>query len=203
MIRRATSSNHDGASENGMTPHEQCYRPSRAYIGVGSNLGDRMSYITEAAHCLLDAPGVRAVRSAPVYETRPVGPAGPDNFLNTVFAIDVCLSPQQLLRILHQIEVLLGRPRAPQGGGAGSRTGARTIDLDILFFDDLVFQSDELTVPHPNLQSREFVLRPLNDLDPDLAHPELGITVREMLAALTPSEQILGVVADTLLLAHS
>lgn len=186
-----------------MTPNEQCYRPSRAYIGVGSNLGNRMSYITEAAHCLVDAPGVKSVYSAPIYETRPVGPAGPGNFLNTVFAVDVCLSPQQLLRILHHIEVLLGRPRASQGSGVGSRTGARTIDLDILFFDDLVFQNDELTVPHPNLQAREFVLRPLNDLNPDLAHPELGITVREMLAALSSSEQILGVVADSLVLAHS
>ncbi len=186
-----------------MTPSEQCYRPSRAYIGVGSNLGDRMSNITEAAHCLLDSPGIQVVHSAPIYETRPVGPAGPENFLNTVFAVDVCLSPQQLLRVLHHIEVLLGRPSASQGSGVGSRTGARTIDLDILFFDDLVFQNDELTVPHPNLQTREFVLRPLNDLNPDLAHPELGITVREMLAALSPSEQILGVVADSVVLAHS
>lgn len=186
-----------------MTPNEQCFRPSRAYIGVGSNLGDRMSYIVEAAQCLLDAPGVKAVQSAPIYETRPVGPAGPDNFLNTVFAVDVCLSPQQLLRILHHTEVLLGRSPAPKSGSVGSRTGARTIDLDILFFDDLVFQNDELTVPHPNLQAREFVLRPLNDLDPDLTHPELGATVRELLAALPPSEQILGVVADSLVLAHS
>lgn len=181
---------------------DQCFRPSRAYIGVGSNLGDRMMYLTEAAHCLLDAPGVKALKSASVYETRPVGPAGPGNFLNTVFALDVCLSPQQLLRIMQHIEVLLGRPRVADGR-SGSRIGARTIDLDLLFFDDLVFQNAELVVPHPHLQQREFVLRPLADLAPDYTHPELDLTVRELLAALPASEQILGVVADSLSLAHT
>lgn len=183
-----------------MTPSsDPCFRPSRAFIGVGSNLGDRMSNVVEASHCLLDAPGVRSLRSAPIYETRPVGPTGPGNFLNTVFVVEVCMSPQQLLRVLSHIEVLLGRPRVPEPG----RTGARTIDLDILFFDDLVFQNDELTVPHPHLHQREFVLKPLFDLAPDLTHPELGMTVRELLAALSPSDQILGVIAESLTLAHS
>ncbi len=183
--------------------NDHCFRPSRVYVGVGSNLGDRMTYLAEAARCLLDAPGVKGLQSAPVYETRPVGPAGPGNFLNTVFALDVCLSPQQLLRIMQHIEVLLGRPRGGNPGGAGSRSGARTIDLDILFFDDLVFQNDELVVPHPHLPQREFVLRPLADLDPEYTHPELGLSVRELLAALTPSEQILGIVAGSMSLAHT
>ena len=182
---------------------DHCFRPSRAYVGVGSNLGDRMSYLAKAARCLVDTAGVKAIQSAPIYETRPVGPAGPDNFLNTIFALDVCLSPLQLLRILHDIEVLMGRPLAPPRGGVGSRTGARTLDLDILFFDDLVFQNDELTVPHPHLHHREFVLRPLNDLDPEFSHPELGLTVRELLAALPPSEQILGVFAEAVTFAHT
>jgi len=182
--------------------NDHCYRPSRVYIGVGSNLGDRMMYLTEAANCLLDAPGVKSLKSAPIYETKPVGPAGPGNFLNTVFAVDVCLSPQQLLRIMQHIEVLLGRPRATHGG-AGSRIGSRTIDLDLLFYDDLVFQNDELVVPHPHLHEREFVLRPLADLAPEYTHPESDLTVRELLAALPASEQIMGVVADSLSLAHT
>lgn len=182
---------------------EQCYRPSRVYIGVGSNLGDRMMYLTEAANCLLDAPGVKSLKSAPIYETKPVGPAGPGNFLNTVFSLDVCLSPQQLLRITQHIEVLLGRPRVSVGGGTGTRVGSRTIDLDILFFDDLVFQDSGLVVPHPHLHQREFVLRPLADLAPDYVHPEMDVSVRELLAALPASEQILGVVADSLSLAHT
>ncbi len=182
--------------------NDYCYRPSRVYVGVGSNLGDRMMYLTEAANCLLDAPGVKSLKSSPIYETKPVGPAGPGNFLNTVFALDVCLSPQQLLRIMQHIEVLLGRPRATHGG-AGSRIGSRTIDLDLLFFDDLVFQNDELVVPHPYLHEREFVLRPLADLAPEYMHPECDLTVRELLAALPASEQIMGVVADSLSLAHT
>jgi 2-amino-4-hydroxy-6-hydroxymethyldihydropteridine diphosphokinase len=173
------------------------------YIGVGSNLGDRIYFLTEAGRCLLDSPGVKGLQSAPVYETSPVGPSGPGNFLNTVFQLDVCLSPQQLLRIVQHIEVLLGRPRATQAGGVGARIGARTIDLDILLFDDLVFQNDELVVPHPHLHQREFVLRPLADLAPDYMHPELDLSVRELLAALPASEQILGVFADSLSLAHT
>ncbi len=180
-----------------------CFRPSRAFIGVGSNLGDRMGYITEAAQRLRDSHGIRSLQTAPIYETRPVGPAGPGNFLNTVFVLEVCLSPLQLLHVLHDTESTLGRPMAPTNSGVGSRAGARTIDLDILFFDDLVFQNDELVVPHPHLHKREFVLRPLCELEPEYCHPELGMTVRELLATLPPSEQILGVVADSLTFAHT
>ncbi len=179
-----------------------CFRPSRAYIGVGSNLGDRLAYITEAARCLQDAPGVKSVASAPVYETLPVGPAGPGNFLNTVFVVEVCLTPLQLLRVLHHVEVLLGRPRVEGRAGVGARTGSRTIDLALLFFDDLVIQSDDLIVPHPHIHHREFVLRPLHDLDPELTHPEVGLTIHELLGALPPSDQILGIVADSLSLVH-
>lgn len=181
----------------------QCFRPSRAYVGVGSNVGERMDYLTGAARRLLATPGISALQSAPIYETRPVGPAGPDNFLNTVFALDVCLSPLQLLRVLREFEIASGRPASPERAGVGSRPGPRTLDLDILFFDDLVFQNDELTVPHPFLHQREFVLRPLADLDPELNHPELGMTIRELLAVMPPSEQILGVVAESLGLTHT
>lgn len=184
-------------------PTNQCFRPSRAFVGVGSNIGDRMGYITQAAHCILESQGVRALETASIYETRPVGPAGPGNFLNTVFLVEVCRSPVQLLHALRDIEVRLGRPSPPADATTGTRKGARTIDLDILFFDDLVFQNDELTVPHPYLQQREFVLRPLCDLAPDYCHPEMGMTVRELLAALPPSEQILGVVAGAQVFAHA
>ena len=183
--------------------NSQCFRPSRAFIGVGSNAGDRMGYITEAAECLLETQGIRSLRCAPIYETRPVGPSGPDNFLNTVFSLEVCLSPLQLLHALHATELLLGRPAAPSSSGVGARAGARPIALDILFYDDLVFQNDELSVPHPHLHRREFVLRPLCELDPEFCHPETGLTVRELLAALPPSDQILGVVAISLTFAHA
>lgn len=175
-----------------------CFRPSRVFVGAGSNLGDRMGNIAEAAHRLQEATGICALRCAPIYETRPVGPAGPDNFFNTVFVLEVCLSPVQLLAVLQEIEIALGRSPAPAGARAGARTGSRTIDLDILLYDDLVFQNDALVVPHPFMHQREFVLRPLCNLDAEQTHPELGQSMRELLAALPPSDQILGVVADTL-----
>ncbi len=174
---------------------DPCFRPSRAYIGVGSNLGDRLSMISEAAQRLANHKCVVEIASAPVYETVPVGDAGAEHFYNTVFAIDVCLTPMGLLQALQEIEAELGRPVAPRGSSIGTRLGPRTIDLDLLFFEDLVFQNDELTIPHPFLQQREFVLRPLCDLAPALCHPELGLSMLDLLNALPPSSTVLGVAA--------
>jgi 2-amino-4-hydroxy-6-hydroxymethyldihydropteridine diphosphokinase len=174
---------------------DPCFRPSRAYIGVGSNLGDRLSMITEAARRLANHKCITEIASARVYETVPVGEAGTEHFYNTVFALDVCLTPMGVLEVLQGIEADLGRATAPRGSASGTRLGPRTIDLDLLFYEDLVFQNDELTIPHPFLHQREFVLRPLCDLAPQLCHPELGLSMHDLLTALPPSGTVLGVVA--------
>ncbi|MEW5875621.1 MAG: 2-amino-4-hydroxy-6-hydroxymethyldihydropteridine diphosphokinase [Candidatus Zixiibacteriota bacterium] len=158
-------------------------RASRAFIGVGSNLGDRLENLRRAAAALLESAGVDSLVCSPIYETCPVGPVGPSNFLNAVFELRVHLSPRQLLRRLLEVEDALGR-RSP-------RSGPRTIDLDLLFYDDLAFQSGDLVVPHPRLIHREFVLRPLVDLAPDLCHPECGSSAAELLDALVTRGEII------------
>lgn len=148
-------------------------RASRAFIGVGSNQGDRMESIRRAAVALAESDGIELVATSPVYETKPVGPVGPALFLNCVLELDVHLSPRQLLHQMQEIEEQLGR-RPP-------RNGPRPIDLDLLFYDDLVFSSGDLIVPHPRMTQREFVLRPLADLVPEMCHPECGKSVSELL----------------------
>jgi 2-amino-4-hydroxy-6-hydroxymethyldihydropteridine diphosphokinase len=164
----------------------------RAFIGAGTNIGDRLGFLAQAAEQLQQSDGVIVSASAPVYKTRPVGPAGPGNFYNTVFQLTVRLSPRELWRRLQEIEIALGRPPVRTPG----RVGARTIDLDLLLYDDLVLQHEDLIVPHPQLHQRAFVLVPLCDLAPDLCHPESGLSIRELLGLLPPSAEIIGRVAD-------
>jgi 2-amino-4-hydroxy-6-hydroxymethyldihydropteridine diphosphokinase len=168
---------------------------NHAFVGVGSNLGDRLTMITEAAHHLSETPGIAALVCSPIYETQPVGPAGPGNFLNAVFQLSLRVSPMQLLRDLQEIEIALGR--CPPHGGP------RPIDLDLLIYDDLVLQNDVLTIPHPRLSKRAFVLKPLADLAPDTCHPESGLSVAELLALLPKTNEIIGRFADPIVIAHA
>jgi len=143
-----------------------------AYIGLGSNLGDREERLAAAVRLLQESPGVDVVRRSPIYETTPWGPV-PDqpDFLNAVCAIATTLAPRPLLERLLAIEAALGRERR------GS-PGPRTVDLDLLLYDDRVIDEDGLKVPHPRLHLRAFVLVPLCDLAPDYVHPVLGVTLR-------------------------
>ena len=168
---------------------------SRAFVGVGSNQGDRLSMISEAAHGLTETPGIVELICSPIYETRPVGPAGPDTFLNAVFELSLRLSPMQLLRRMQEIETTLGRP--------SPRSGPRPIDLDLLFYDDLILQNEVLIVPHPRLSKRAFVLQPLTDLAPGTCHPESGLSVGELLALLPQPNEIIGRFADPIAIAHA
>ena len=153
------------------------------YLGLGSNLGDRASYLLQAVRGLLDHRlPVRAL--SPLYETDPVGYLDQPSFLNMVLAIDgTGWDPWRVLTICQEIETSLGRRRSiPQG--------PRTIDLDLLFFGQQVVTGSraglDLIVPHPRLAGRPFVLIPLCDLDPALLHPVLGKTVAQLLAAVSP-----------------
>ena len=131
--------------------------PRRAFIGIGSNLGDRWARLREAVAAL---PGVVAV--SPVYETEPLGgPAGQGPYLNAVVELDTDLSPRDLLALAHRLETAAGRRRA-------EFHGPRTLDVDVLLVGDMVVDEPDLVVPHPRMHERRFVLRPLADLAPDL-----------------------------------
>ncbi len=135
----------------------------RGYLGLGSNEGDRLANL-RAAH---DALGEMVVRSSSVYETEPQGEVRDQReFLNAVVEIETELRPDELLALCKRIERQLGQ--AP----GGVRHGPRPIDVDLLLLDDLEIRSDEVTLPHPGLAERRFVLEPLVELDPDLCLPD-------------------------------
>ena len=147
---------------------------SIAYIGVGSNLGNRKAAIHKAQQNLSAHPKIRQLRSAPIYETDPVGGPVQGPYLNTVWELETDLSAQELLSLLLKIEEELGRKRI-------EKNGPRTIDLDLLFFGDEVIDEAGLQVPHPRLQDRWFVLKPLWDLRADWVHPIFKKSVCELL----------------------
>jgi 2-amino-4-hydroxy-6-hydroxymethyldihydropteridine diphosphokinase len=153
---------------------------ARAYVGLGSNLGDRRATIERAVELLGERPDVDVVAVSTLRETDPWGPIAQPRFLNGVVAVDTALRPRALLDLLRGIETALGRVR-------GERWGPRTIDLDLLLYDDAIVQEPGLVVPHPRLHERAFVLEPLAELDPCLAVPRRGI-VGDLLAVLRAGE---------------
>ncbi len=145
------------------------------FIGVGSNLGERLQTIQLAQQQLACSEGILFQKSAPIYETAPVGGPPQGLFLNTVWEVGSTKTPEEILDLLLQIEQNFERKREVPNG-------PRTLDLDLLFCDDLVIQSNRLVLPHPKLQSRWFVLKPLWDLRPDFVHPIFGKSVCELLS---------------------
>jgi 2-amino-4-hydroxy-6-hydroxymethyldihydropteridine diphosphokinase len=143
-----------------------------AYIGLGSNLGDRRATIQEALQDL------RPRRVSAIVETEPWGKTDQPRFLNAVAEIETDLEPEPLMEHLHGLERRLGRVRT-------ERWGPRTIDLDLLLFGDRQIRSGDLDVPHPRLAGRRFVLEGLAELCPDRTVPGLGQTVRELLERLS------------------
>jgi 2-amino-4-hydroxy-6-hydroxymethyldihydropteridine diphosphokinase len=148
----------------------------RAYVGLGANLGDRESTIRRAIELLAAEPAVEVVAVSSLRETDPVGYAEQPRFLNGVAAVETALGPRTLLDRLLAVERELGRVR-----DEGPRFGPRTIDLDLLLYGDEVLDEPGLTVPHPRLAERLFVLEPLYELDPELTLPD-GRAVRDLLA---------------------
>ncbi|HEY8445605.1 MAG TPA: 2-amino-4-hydroxy-6-hydroxymethyldihydropteridine diphosphokinase [Thermomicrobiales bacterium] len=152
-----------------------------AYIALGSNLGDRLQHLRDAVTALGELGEVEAVSS--VYETAPVGYLDQPSFLNAVLRLRTELSPRDLLNQLMEIERRGGRVRTFQNA-------PRTLDLDVLLYDGQIIDTPDLTVPHPRMHERGFVLVPLADIDPELVHPRLGASVADLLRALGPTPDV-------------
>lgn len=156
----------------------------RAAIAIGSNLGDRAAHVAGALVALAALPGTMVERRSEAVVTAPVGlPDGPDPggpYLNAAAVIRTTLGPRDLLALLHAIERAAGRDRAAEHG----RWGPRTLDLDLLLYDELVIDEPGLRLPHPRMHERAFVLGPLAEVAPGWIVPTLGRTVAELLGAL-------------------
>ena len=134
--------------------------PIRSYIGLGANLGDPREAIQTALRELAATPDLTVLKVAPLYASAPIDSSGP-NYINTVASLDTSLGPQELLAVLQKIELLHGRERP-------YINAPRTLDLDLLLYDDIKLDSPTLIIPHPRMHQRAFVLKPLYDIAGDL-----------------------------------
>ncbi|HEY5649285.1 MAG TPA: 2-amino-4-hydroxy-6-hydroxymethyldihydropteridine diphosphokinase [Nitrospiria bacterium] len=147
------------------------------YIGVGSNMGNRRGFCEEAVRKLGEFPGSDVETVSSVYETAPMERSDQDWFINCVVKLRTTLSPQELLKACQGVEQFLGRKRT-------LRFGPRTIDLDVLFYGDRVIHEASLTIPHPRLHERRFVLEPLAEIAPDFKHPLLKKSPGDLLSGI-------------------
>lgn len=154
-----------------------------AFIGIGTNMGDRKKHIAEAIQLLEKQTDVKIIRTSALYVTEPIGYVGQDWFLNCVVEVMTALPPHELLSHCMAIEEQMGRTRTMQWG-------PRIIDLDILLYNDAVIDDDELTIPHPNMDKRRFVLVPLVEIAPDIIHPKLNKTVTDLLQHLKDTHKV-------------
>jgi len=155
--------------------------PSLAYLSLGSNVGDREAQLQDAQNRLGSAGRVAAVSS--FYETEPVEFTQQPWFLNCVVAFETSQTPQELMTSILRIEEEMGRRRT-------QKKGPRTIDVDILLFDDTILDSPEVTIPHPAMHQRRFVLEPLAEIAPEARHPVLKRTVRDLRDALPEGQTV-------------
>ena len=155
--------------------------PTIAYIGIGSNVGDRKANCLQAFELLAEAGRVISVSS--LYYTEPVGYKEQEDFINAVAALETDLPPADLLALCHSIEDRLGRTRTV-------RWGPRTVDLDILLYGDVVMNQADLVIPHPLMATRKFVLAPLVELAPEALHPVLRKTVAQLFRELQNSHTV-------------
>lgn len=154
-----------------------------AYVSLGSNLGDRAGNLLLAVRGLMEA-SVDVVKLSGIYETEPVGVEGHDNFLNMVAEVRVAgITPSQLMARMLRIEYLLGRKDK-------FLHKPRTVDIDLLFYGDAVQENSFLTLPHPRLHLRKFVLVPMNEIAPNFIHPVLELTIHEILGDLEDTKEV-------------
>jgi 2-amino-4-hydroxy-6-hydroxymethyldihydropteridine diphosphokinase len=149
------------------------------YLALGTNLGDRLANLRAALDAF--APDIKVLAESKVYETPPWGYTDQPAFLNMAVKCETDLGPESLLKRLKTLEVQIGREKS-------FHWGPRLIDLDILFYDDIIFESESLAIPHPRLHERAFVLVPLAEIAPSLLHPALKKTIRQLLSILDAEE---------------
>lgn len=157
----------------------------QAFIGIGSNLGDRLAHCGAVLDRLALLPETRLTRISPFIESDPQEGVEGGRFLNGVAEIVTGLSARRLFGRLGEIEVALGRPADHRPGAA------RSVDLDLLLYGDAIIRDPDLTIPHPRMAGRRFVLAPLVTLVPTLRHPVLGVTMAELLRRLGPEAPLL------------
>lgn len=146
---------------------------AKVYLLTGGNVGDSLKTLQRANGLIRERVG-SIIKSSSIYKTAAWGKTDQDDFLNQVLEVETNLSPNDLMDSLLEIEIELGRKRT-------GKYGPRIIDLDILFYNDLILNSDQLTIPHPQIQFRRFVLEPLNELVPELVHPVIKKTINLLL----------------------
>lgn len=154
---------------------------TQVWLGLGSNLGDKQANLAAALERLETFAEITAVSS--LYRTEPVGYLDQDWFLNAAAGLRTVLAPRPFLEALLEVERAMGRVRS-------IRDGPRLIDLDLLLWENLILDEPGLTVPHPRLAGRHFVLEPLREIAPDLRHPVLGRTIEDLAASLGPAEGV-------------
>lgn len=154
-----------------------------AYIGIGSNIGDKLNNCKKAISEILRVDHHKLLAKSSLFKTQPVGFTSQDWFVNGVIKIETDLEAFELLHTLKTIESKMGRSES-------FRWGPRTIDLDILFFDTIEIQTEDLQIPHPLIQNRRFVLVPLVEIDRNLTHPVLKKTIQELLTNLREDQGV-------------
>lgn len=153
---------------------------SSIFLALGSNVGDKVAHITQAINFLSEQ--ISDIRRASLYSTSPVGYVAQDDFVNTVASGKTTLSPREVLSFIKNIEQKVGRIQR-------FKWGPREIDIDLLFYDDITYSDELLTIPHPLLHQRDFVLQPLADLAAKFIHPVLKKSVAELLAEIPEKDR--------------
>jgi 2-amino-4-hydroxy-6-hydroxymethyldihydropteridine diphosphokinase len=154
------------------------------YLGLGSNIGDKLSFIKSAEKEISKLNGTKVLRSSSIYKTEPWGIKSQDEFLNSVLEIEFTFKPEDLLKELKKIEIFLGRKKR-------DKWSEREIDIDILFFHNMILKSDNMNIPHPEIQNRKFVLIPLCELNHGFIHPVFNCTIKTLLERTTDNSEII------------
>ncbi len=156
---------------------------STVYIGLGSNLGNKKENIQRALDLLNNTEGILILKVSSLYETEPVGYEDQDWFINAVAQIETSIPPQEILKIFKEIETQIGREES-------IRWGPRKIDLDILFYDQLIYKSSDLEIPHPRLHERAFMLVPLAEINKELIHPIYNKSINALISELNITKKV-------------
>lgn len=158
------------------------------YLGLGSNLGDRVGYIQQAVQMLKDNNDIKIINASSFYETEPVGIKSERWFVNAVIALETNIEPENLLKICIEIESILGRKRESLNKKLNYES--RNIDIDVLFYDDLILSTDIIQIPHPKVHQRAYTLVPMLELAPDFIHPIFNSSIINIHTTLLDPEEV-------------